>query len=96
MRREIFIYKWLRNIELGRPITIEGGEQTRDVTHVDDVVKAWIAAVEHEGDDITGEKFQVSFGAEYSINALAEMCYEIANPSFRPDIIHKPYRPGEE
>ena len=76
MRREIFIYKWLRNIALGRPIVIEGGEQTRDVTHVDDVVQAWIAAVEHEGDDIIGEKFQVSYGAEYSINALAEMCYD--------------------
>jgi len=96
MRREIFIYKWLRNIALGRPIMIEGGEQTRDVTHVDDVVQAWIAAVEHEGDDIIGEKFQVSYGAEFSIDALAEMCYDITSPNIRLPIIHQPYRPGEE
>jgi len=96
MRREIFIYKWLRNIALGRPIMIEGGDQTRDVTHVDDVVQAWIAAVEHEGDDIIGEKFQVSYGAEFSIDALAEMCYDITSPNIRLPIIHQPYRPGEE
>ncbi len=94
MRREIFIYKWLRQILLDRPIVIEGGDQTRDVTHVDDVVKAWIAAVEAPASDVIGEKFQVSYGEENSINKLAEMCMFVANKEV--PIEYKPYRPGEE
>ena len=93
MRREIFVYKWLRNILLNRPITIEGGDQTRDVTHVDDVVTAWIAAVEADGSKVIGEKFQVSYGAEYSIHDLAQMCMEATK---EVPIEYAPYRPGEE
>ena len=45
MRREVFIFKWLWNALHGRPITVEGGQQTRDVTFIDDVVRAWILAI---------------------------------------------------
>lgn len=94
MRREIFIYKWLRQLALGKPIVVEGGDQTRDVTHVDDVVKAWIAAVEAPADNVIGEKFQVSYGEEYSINDLATMCMVISGREV--PIIYEPYRPGEQ
>jgi len=94
MRREIFIYKWLRKIALGEPITIEGGDQTRDVTHVDDVVQAWIAAVEAPAHKVIGEKFQVSYGEERSIDDLAEVCMKVAGKSV--EVVRLPYRPGEK
>ncbi len=105
MRREIFIYKWLRQIALGKPLLIEGGDQTRDVTHVDDVVQAWIAAVEAPADDVIGEKFQVSYGEEHSIDDLATMCIQVAwkeakrngGPGLeRTGMSRVPHRPGEK
>lgn len=103
MRREVFIYKWLRQIALGLPILIEGGSQTRDITYIDDIVQAWIAAVEAPANDVVGEKFHVSYGKEYSIQALAKICSEVTSEeahcnSDSPNIemILAPYRPGEE
>ena len=46
MRREVFVFKWLWNALHGRPIVVEGGQQTRDLTYIDDVVQAWILAIE--------------------------------------------------
>ena len=38
MRREVFIFKWLWNAMHGRPIVVEGGQQTRDLSFIDDVI----------------------------------------------------------
>ena len=40
MRREVFIFKWLWNALHGKPIVVEGGRQTRDLSLIDDVVRA--------------------------------------------------------
>ena len=59
MRREVFVFKWLWNALHGRPIVVEGGQQTRDLTYIDDVVQAWTLAIEAPTDQVVGEKFYV-------------------------------------
>lgn len=68
----------------GRPLTIVGdGTQTRDFTHVSDVVNAMIAAAES---DVTGV-FNVGSGRPQSVNQLADL---IGGPR-----VEIPKRPGE-
>lgn len=57
----------------GKPMTITGdGEQTRDFTHVRDVVRANILAAEHPL-LVHGEIINIGAGKNVSINELAEM-----------------------
>jgi len=94
MRREIFVYKWLERILRGKPIYVQGGEQTRDPTYVTDTLDAWVLGIEAEPEKVVGEVFQVSFGVEYTIRQIAEKCMEACGR--RVEIIEGPYRPGEE
>jgi UDP-glucose 4-epimerase len=94
MRREIFIFKWLWRIFHGQPIAVEGGDQTRDVTYVTDVVTAWLLAVEAPPENVVGQKFQVSFGQESTVMDLARMCLETAQIDVPIEVVD--YRPGEE
>jgi UDP-glucose 4-epimerase len=94
MRREVFIFKWLWNILHGQPIVVEGGQQTRDLTFIDDVVAAWCLAIEAPKDVVVGEKFYVGYGEERSIEELAQMCRVAADTPV--PIEYTGYRPGEE
>ena len=94
MRREIFIFKWLWNALHGKPIVVEGGKQTRDITYVDDVVEAWVLAIDALEEVVLGRKFQVSYGDEHTVTELAGMCLEIARADV--PIRYADYRPGEE
>ena len=94
MRREVFIFKWLWEALHGRPIVVEGGRQTRDVTYIDDVVRAWVLVIEATTEDVVGQKFYVGFGEERSIENLARMCWRAAGVS--APIEYVGYRPGEE
>ena len=94
MRREIFIFKWLWNALHGEPIVVEGGDQTRDITYVDDVVQAWILAITAPKEVVVGRKFQVSYGDEHTVAELAGMCLEIARADV--PIRYEDYRPGEK
>ena len=98
MRREVFIFKWLWNAMRGKPIVVEGGAQTRDVTFIDDVVDAWTLAITAPYDAVVGEKFYAGYGAEYSIDDLAEMCRDAAAriTGIRAPIERTGYRPGEK
>lgn len=93
MRREIFIFKWLWDALHGRPIRVEGGDQTRDVTYVDDVVRAWLLVIEAPEGRVVGEKFQVSYGMELSVAELAHMCRETVGGEIPIEFVD--YRPGE-
>ena len=97
MRREVFIYKWLRNAMRGKPIVVEGGAQTRDVTFIEDMVDAWTLAIEAPAETVVGEKFYVGYGEERSIDELAEMCRDAAaaTAGVRAPIERVGYRPGE-
>jgi UDP-glucose 4-epimerase len=58
----------------GTPMTVVGdGEQTRDFTHVEDVVNANILALMTENKKAFGEVFNIGSGVSYSVNSLAEM-----------------------
>lgn len=94
MRRDIFIFKWLRNIRKGLPVVLEGGDQTRDLTYVSDILDAWECVLNVHPDKIVGEKFQVSYGKEISVKDILEMCFEVAGK--RVEVIHRDYRPGEQ
>ena len=78
MRREVFVFKWLWNALHGRPIVVEGGRQTRDLTYIEDVVQAWTLAIEAPADRVVGQKFYVGYGEERAIEELARMCREIS------------------
>ncbi len=55
----------------GEPLTIVGtGEQRRDFTHVDDIVKGLIKC---SGQPLRGEIFELGSGKNYSINEVANM-----------------------
>lgn len=63
----IFLRQWSN----GQSLTIHGdGAQRRDFVHVDDVVRANIAAFESE---VHGEAFNVGSGINYSVKELADM-----------------------
>ncbi|MFC1769488.1 NAD-dependent epimerase/dehydratase family protein [Nitrospirota bacterium] len=94
MRRNIFIYIWLRNIIMGKSVILEGGEQTRDLTYVTDILDAWELTINAPTEKVVGEKFQVSYGEEVTVKDILEMCFKATGKCV--EVIHKPYRPGEE
>ena len=69
----LVIAKFLKLRHEGRPLTITGsGEQTRDFTHVNDVVRANLLAAEVSGVG-RGEVFNIGSGARITVNRLAEI-----------------------
>ena len=94
MRREVFIFKWLWNALHGRPIIVEGGQQTRDLTYIDDVIQAWVLAIEAPAEQVVGQKFYVGYGEEHTIEELALMCRAITGSDVSVEYVD--YRPGEE
>ena len=94
MRREVFIFKWLWNALHGRPIVVEGGQQTRDVSFIDDVVAAWALAIQTPVDNVVGEKFLVGSGEENTVAHLSELCRDAAGVGVPIEYVD--YRPGEE
>ncbi|MFT4551424.1 MAG: UDP-glucose 4-epimerase [Chlamydiales bacterium] len=77
----VFLAQKLAN----KPLTVVGdGQQTRDFTYVDDVVRAFVRAAES---DVVGEALNVGSGGTYSINHLVSL--------LGGDVVHIPKRPGE-
>ncbi len=95
MRKEIFLFKWLWEMMHDRPITLEGGDQTRDITYVDDVMDAWMLAIEAPADDVVGQKFQISYGEEHRVDEIMGWCIEAVRRGL-PQVRKQPHRPGEE
>lgn len=94
MRKQIFLYIWLKNILLGKSIIIEGGEQTRDPCFGSDTVDVWTKMVEGSEDKIVGHTFQVSRGIEWNMEDMAKLCMKVAGKEV--PIEYKDYRPGEK
>lgn len=94
MRRDIFVYLWLRNMIKGLPVRLEGGEQTRDLTYVSDILDAWELVIEADPSLVKNEKFQVSYCMELKVSEILEMCYQVT--SSKVDTIFADYRPGEK
>lgn len=69
----LVIGKFLKQRSLGEPLTITGdGTQTRDFTHVSDVVAANLLAAECK-EAAAGDVFNIGYGRKTSINDLAEL-----------------------
>lgn len=70
---DLVIGRFLKQRKEGKPMTIvPDGEQTRDFTHVRDVVRANILAM--ESDKVgKGEVINVGAGKNYSINKIADI-----------------------
>ena len=94
MRRDIFVYIWLRNMIKGLPVKLEGGEQTRDLTYVSDILDAWELVIEAEPSKIRNEKFQVSYGKELRVSDILTMCFNITSSKVKIERVD--YRPGEQ
>lgn len=92
MRRNIFIYIWLKNLLEGKPIIVEGGDQTRDPCYITDALDALVRTIEAPKQKVVGEIFQVSTGKEYEVKEIAEICTKIIPGK----IIYTDYRPGEK
>lgn len=80
-----------RQVSDGEPMKVVGdGLQTRDYTHVSDVVSANILAAFTENESAIGEIFNIGTGTNYSVMDLVYMIGG-ENPSFQ----YIPQRPGE-
>ncbi len=81
---------FLRQKRAGESLTIHGdGEQTRDFSHISDVVRANILAMESEKTG-KGEVINIGAGDNHSVNKIAKIIGgETVNASMRPgDIRH--------
>ncbi len=68
----LVIARFLKQRQEGKPMTITGdGTQTRDFTHVNDVVRANLLAVESQKVG-QGEVLNIGSGRNFSINKIAE------------------------
>jgi len=76
----------------GRPLVVFGdGTQTRDFTYVDDTARGILAAGQERA--LVGETVNLGYGAEISINALAQLIQEVVGRRVRVE--HHQGRPGD-
>jgi len=93
MRMKQVVSIFLKQALEGKPITVEGGTQTRDFNYVSNYVDFVLTAIENP-DKTIGEIYNVASGRETSIKELAELCIKVAKSSSKLTI--KPFRPGEK
>jgi nucleoside-diphosphate-sugar epimerase len=87
------IPKFITSILAGRSPTIFGdGTQTRDFSHVDNVVEANLAACAASKDAL-GESFNIACGERISLLQLVDTINKIAGKKVQPKF--SPARPGD-
>ncbi len=74
-----------------QPVIHGDGKQTRDYVYVKDVVRANVAALEYEGDDIVN----IGTGRETDVNTLFRNLREYTGKTDVPER-HDPAKPGEQ
>mgnify|MGYP000120859099 CR=1 FL=1 len=90
-QRSGVVNAFLERVRAGEPLTVEGdGEQTRDFVHVDDVVRANLAAATT---DAVGRAYNVGTGQQTRIDDLAALIREIVGADV--EIRHLDARPGD-
>ena len=79
---------FFRQKESGEKMTVVGdGLQTRDYTHVKDIVEAMFLAGESDNNEIIGELFNLGTGRNHSVMELVKLT--------GGEHVHIPERPGE-
>jgi UDP-glucose 4-epimerase len=92
-RYGMVIPTFVRQALAGEPITVYGnGQQSRCFTHVDDVVAALIALMDHPG--AIGEVYNIGSSEEVTIAALAEQVRVLTGS--RSEIVFVPYEEAYE
>jgi len=88
----IFIANMLKE----EPITIHSdGEQSRDFVHIQDVVDAWISALDNEA--TSGQVFNLGMGERRSINELVDVILAAFGHSRATyPVEYAPLRPGDQ
>ena len=85
-----------RQLESGEPMTVVGdGLQTRDYTHVSDVVEANIAAANTKNEDAIKQTFNLGCGNSFSVMDLVKMIGDWETPEEGVDFVYIPQRPAE-
>jgi len=85
-----------RQLAAGEVMTVVGdGLQTRDYTHVSDVVAINIAAATTENKEAIAETFNVGYGESFSVIDLVRMIGDSDEPKEGVDFVYIPQRPGE-
>ena len=77
--RQTFLGIWIRCVLEQKPFEVWGGAQLRDLTYVDDVTEAFIAAAESPA--CHGGIFNIGGPPPISLHDLAEMVVRLAGPS---------------
>ncbi|MBK9714132.1 MAG: GDP-mannose 4,6-dehydratase [Kouleothrix sp.] len=82
---------------LGRPISIYGdGKQVRDMLYIDDLVAAYLAALERI-DKVSGQIYNIGGGARNTLSIWAEFRPLLERLARRPiDVRHGDWRPGDQ
>lgn len=87
------IARFVENLRQGEPITIEGdGEQTRDFTHVSDVVRALLLASERQ--EAIGQTINVGSGSSTTIKHIADAVLTACGRADVP-VVHAAARVGD-
>ena len=85
---------FLKQVACDKPMTIVGdGEQRRDFTNIEDVVRANIMAME-KVENLNGEVINIGTGRNYSINELADIIGGMSN-TLEGFKVYIPERKGE-
>lgn len=87
---------FLGNVVRGEPITIFGdGEQTRDFIYIDDIVQAWVTALEQAA--CFGQVFNLGSGRRLTINQVADSVLQAFDRDRSTwEVRYQPARPGEQ
>lgn len=87
---------FISNVLNGEPITIYGdGEQSRDFVHIQDVVDAWMDALDNEA--TYGQVFNIGTGTRRSINELVDVTLAAFDRSRATyPVRYAPVRPGDQ
>ena len=81
------IAQFADDIAHGRAPKLYGdGTQTRDFTHVDDIVRGIIAAADHE---LTGI-YNIGTGEQYSFNTVVDMLNDELGTDVAPEYVENP------
>ncbi len=79
--RQTFLGIWLRCVLEGRPFEVWGGEQLRDLTYVDDVTAAFLAAAEQEA--CHGRIFNIGGAPPASLRDIAALLVKLSGGTAR-------------
>lgn len=77
-RPDMAIHKWFQRLFQNKPPVIYGdGEQTRDFTHIDDIIDGTLKSAETEG--VEKEIFNLGSGSNVSVNTVVELLLKLTD-----------------